>query len=96
VKQWSIRAGERVRVIHRFSSSLAQTYTLLVEPTPPGGPVAGTVEVHGSRWLFPKPAVTLPLTAETTVDKGYWDTRYSVYVTPDHDVTVTIGRPRLR
>jgi len=96
VKQWSIRAGDRVRVIHRFSSSLPQTFTLHVEPARPGGPVSGTVEVRGSRWLFSKPPVTLPLSAETTVSKSYWDTRYSVYVTPDRDVVVTVDRPRLR
>ncbi len=96
MKTFTIPAGERTRVIHRFSSSLTQTFTLHVEPAAPGGAVSGTVEVCGSRWLFAKEPVTLPLTAETSVDKGFWDTRYSVYVTPDQAVTVAVGRPRLR
>jgi hypothetical protein len=96
VKEIVAPAGERTRIIHRFSSSLSQTFAFDVEPVSGEGPVSGTVEVAGSRWLFSKPPVTLDLQPTMSVEKGFWDTRYSVYVTPDRDVKVTLGRPRLR
>ena len=82
-------------MIHRFSSSLSQTFSFEVEPLVPGGTVSGTVEVCGSRWLFKKPPQVMPLLPTVTVEKGFWDTRYSVFVTPDRDVRVILQRPSL-
>jgi hypothetical protein len=52
------------------------------------GEVSGIVEASGSRWLFSKAPVVLQLGPRMVVDKGFWDTRYSVFVTPDQDVRV--------
>lgn len=81
--------GERTRVLHLFSDSMPQTVRFTAEPVSGDGPVSGQVEVAGSHWLFPKPVVTHDLAAENALPKGMWDTRYSIYVTPDQDTKVT-------
>ena len=88
-------AGERTRVFRRFSSSLIQTIRIDVEAADGRSEVSGLLEVQGSQWLFSRPPEQHPLQASTTVRKGYWDTRYAIYVTPDVDVRVTVHRPRL-
>jgi len=40
--------------------------------------------------LFPKPVIPLDLKRENAVDKGAWDTFYSVYVTPKIDTKITV------
>ncbi|HSG80062.1 MAG TPA: hypothetical protein VLD62_10815 [Acidimicrobiia bacterium] len=91
-----VRAGDRVRVLRRISSSLSGTFTFDVEPLD-GAEVSGIVEVAGSRWIFPKEAEILDLQPTVTVHKGFWDTFYAVYVTPDADVRVGLRRgPRRR
>ena len=91
-----VRAGERRRIIRRFSSSLSQSFPVHAEPLTAGDRISGTVEVCGSRWLFARDPLVLDLEPDMTVEKGFWDTRYSVFVTPDVDLRVTVGRPRLR
>ena len=95
MKEIVVRAGERQRVIHRFSSSLSQTFSFDTEPLAGPGSVSGTVEVKGSRWLFGKEPAVLELQPTMTVQKGFWDTLYSVFITPDQDVKVTLHRARL-
>lgn len=85
------KAGERQRIIHRFSNSVKTTYHFTARPLNPDLPLSGNVEVAGSRWIFPKPAVTQNLLPENTVNKGMWDTFYSVYVVPDCDVNITLA-----
>lgn len=88
-------AGERRRVLRRVSSSIPQTISFDFEPVTGFGQVSGALEVRGSRWLFPKPPLLLDLEPTMTVRKGFWDTLFSVYVTPDQDVRVTVHRARL-
>jgi hypothetical protein len=95
MKEVEVRRGDRCRIIHRFSSSLSQTFSFEVEPLVGSGPVSGTVEVRGSRWLFRKDPLLLELTSPMTVQKGFWDTLFSVFITPDQDVKVIRHRPRL-
>ncbi len=91
MKVTEIEAGERRRIIRVFSSSVATTYRFRAEPLE--GTVSGTVEVKGSNWIFPKPAVSQELAEDNTVEKGAWDTLFSVTVVPDGDVRViTEGR----
>jgi hypothetical protein len=88
MKTVEIQRGERRRIIRRFSSSIPRTFSFGVEALNGTGEVSGTVEVAGSRWLFSKPPVLLDLEPTMVVEKGFWDTLYSVYVTPDQDVRV--------
>ena len=88
MKTFEIKAGERARVLQRFSNSLQASYGFDVEPMVPGQEVSGTVEVKGSNWIFPKPITTQQLAASNSVEKGMWDTFYSVYVIPNIDVRV--------
>ncbi|PLX38220.1 MAG: hypothetical protein C0606_08355 [Hyphomicrobiales bacterium] len=85
-----IEAGERKRIITRFSSSLVARYRFTATPLEPDAPLSGTVEVRGSAWIFPKPARTQPLEARNEVAKGFWDTIYRVEIIPDHDVMITV------
>jgi len=86
-----IKARERKRIIHRFSNSVAAIYSFSTEAVRTGEPVSGDVEIKGSRWLFPKPPVIQALNHQNSVEKGMWDTFYSVYVVPDNDVKVTLN-----
>ena len=95
MKSVTVHAGQRTRVFKRFSSSLPQQISLEFQPVDGSSGVSGTLEVAGSRWLFPKPVATHRLQRQMTVTKGFWDTRYAIYVTPKFDTRVTIGRVRL-
>jgi hypothetical protein len=89
MKDITIRAGERTRVLRRLSSSIPQRFSFAVEPLAGSAPVSGTVEVAGSRWLFSKPPLVLDLQPTMTVAKGYWDTRFAIYITANQDARVT-------
>lgn len=95
MKEFEAPTGERTRVFHRFSSSLPQRITIETEPVDGRSPISGTIEVQGSRWLFPKPTQSVPLAPEVTIAKGFWDTRFTVTVIPDHPMRITVHRPRL-
>jgi hypothetical protein len=90
-----IRKDERVRVIRRFSNSMRMTYRFTAEPVSDGGNLSGVVEVAGSNWIFPKAVVRQDLKRDNAVDKGAWDTFYSVYVTPDCPVKITVEKSRI-
>ena len=90
MKEMAIKAGERHRILHLFSDSIPQQVRFSAALADGGAPVSGDVEVAGSRWLFGKPAVHQPLTAENVVHKGWLDTNFSIYVTPDQDTRVTL------
>lgn len=90
MKVIEIQRGERCRIIRRLSSSIPRSFSFDVGPLSGLGEVSGTVEVAGSRWLFSKPPVLLDLVSTMTVEKGFWDTLYSVFVTPDQDVRVVL------
>lgn len=85
-----MKAGERKRILSQFSSSIQTTYRFSVEPLVPSADVSGTVEVKGSNWIFPKPAVQQALVRDNSVEKGMWDTFYSVTVTPDCDIHINL------
>lgn len=90
MKEFRIRAGERRRILHLFSDSIPQQVRFSAAAADGAGPVGGEVEVSGSRWLFAKPPVRQPLEADNMVRKGYWDTNFSIHVTPDRDTIVTL------
>lgn len=91
MKTIEIKAGERTRIIHKFSNSMPANYRFDVAPKMVGGSVSGIVEISGSNWVFPKPARTQELSVSNMVDKGVMDTFYGVYVTPNEDVNVTLA-----
>lgn len=91
----TIAKGERKKILSRFSNSLQMTYRFEAEPVHAGDALSGTVEVKGSKWIFSKPPVTQALARENAVEKGIWDTFYSVHVTPGCDVTITLSRKSL-
>ena len=84
-----IKAGETVRILWRFSDSMARGYHFTARPLDGGAP-RGVVAIHGSRWLMRKPEANQPLAAENMVEKGMWDTIFSIYVTPEQDTEITL------
>jgi hypothetical protein len=54
-----------------------------------GSEPIGEVEVQGSNWVFPKPAVVQPLQPQNTVHVGFWDTFFSIQVTAHTDLEIT-------
>ncbi|MBI5158012.1 MAG: hypothetical protein HZA58_08390 [Acidimicrobiia bacterium] len=85
----TIPAGARTLVFRRRFSSLPRT--IRFDADAPGG----TVERIGSRWILGRTPSTGPLQSHNEVRKGYWDTFFEIFVTPDRPVRVTIARPRL-
>ncbi len=90
MKTFEIKAGEKKRIIYQFSNSLPQTHKFTAEPTGPDSKLGGVIEVKGSNWLFPKDGVSFDLGDINAIDKGAWDTIYSVYVTPQTDTKITL------
>ena len=91
-----VKAGERKRIIRRLSSSMQKTYHFAAEPLVEGQALSGTIEVKGSRWIFPKPMIKQKLEENNSVEKGVWDTIYSVYVIPECDIKIMFIDARLR
>ncbi len=94
MKTIRIKSGQRKRIIRQFSNSLQQTYDFSATALDGNAEVSGIVEVQGSKWMFPKPPLRLDLKRENLVEKGMWDTFYSVYVIPNGDVEITLKPTR--
>jgi len=90
MKTIDIKAGQRTRIINKISNSIPTTYHFAASNLSGNDDPTGTVEVKGSNWISPKPPVNQRLTDQNTVTKGMWDTLYSVYVTPDQDIQITL------
>lgn len=89
MKTVKIKAGERKKIISKFSDSLARSYHFSAQSADDAA-LSGRIEVQGSQWLLPKNPVFLDLTSNNQVDKGAWDTIYKVYVIPDIDVEISL------
>lgn len=85
-----IAAGHKTRIIRRQFSSLMTTYTFNAAPIMPNGDLAGTVEIKGSNWIFPKSIERVPLQPTNTFTASVWDTFFSVYVIPEVDVVISL------
>ncbi len=92
-----IPAGVRTRIYRRYSNSLPET--IRFDAAAGTGPPTGSVEVEGPRLRRKRPAQ--PLRAENVVEKSMWDSKFSIFVTPDTDTEITLhkrvadGVPRL-
>jgi len=89
----TVAAGERSLVVRRRFSSVPLVFDIDVAAVD-GTPPTGTLERSGSRWIFGRTKALVPLGARNRVVKGFWDTFFDVYVTPDRAVTVTMARKR--
>ncbi len=89
MRQITIPAGQRTLVYRRRFSSIPQQIEFT--SSSPGG----TVERVGSRWILGRTHESLPLAERNSVRKGYWDTFFEIFVTPEREVTVTVPRARL-
>lgn len=88
----AIAAGQRTEVYRRNFSSIPATICFEARTVAEGASLDGSIEVQGSNWVFSKAPVATPLQASNCVEKGYWDTFYSVYVTAETDVVVTVEK----
>ena len=81
--------GEKAKLYTRNLSSIPTSYHFqaiaLNDKT-----LDGTIEVKGSRWIFPTPPLTKPLQANNSVKAGFWDTFFSVSVIAHCDMDVVI------
>lgn len=89
MRQITIPAGQRTLIYRRRFSSIPQQ----VEFTATAA--GGTVERVGSRWILGRTHDSVPLVEHNSVRKGYWDTFFEIFVTPDREVTVTVPRARM-
>lgn len=81
-------------MLRRRFSSIRGVFEFEVTPREGGHPISGTVERIGSRWVFGRTTGTQALAPRFTVDKGFWDTFFDVYVTPDTPATIRLTRSR--
>jgi len=81
-KTFLIKAGERKRVLWLFSSSVPGQPQFEATPTR-GEEITGKVEVIRSGGTE-----TFPLSRQNSVEKGFWDANYKIYVTPDQDCEI--------
>lgn len=85
-----IPAGVRTLVFRRRFSSIPQTIRFESDPA------GGTIERVGSKWVLGRTRSTHSLQTSNEISKGYWDTFFEIYVTPDRTTQVTIDRPRMK
>ena len=90
MKTIHVQAGQPTKIIGKFSNSIATTYQFTATSESAIQSLSGTIDIRGSNWIFPKPATTQSLQVENTVSKSMWDTFFSVYVTSDQDVRITL------
>jgi hypothetical protein len=96
MKPITVKKGERRRVLHLVFDHIPQLVRFSAEPTGGDGGVSGTVEVAGSKWIFRKSPVSHDLGASNVLEKGWMETFYSIYVTPDQDTRLTFDSRHLR
>jgi len=91
-----VAANTGTRIYRRYGNGLPAHVPFDVASS---APVSGTIEVEGS--LFGRNREPADLQASNVVAKGFWDSKFSIWVTPDNDATVTLhtrladGVPRL-
>lgn len=85
-----IKANERTKIIQRLSNSVPESFSLSFESVN-GEPLSGFLEVEKSALLFDKKLERLDLQAELSLNKGYWDAFYSVYVIAEQDTRVSFS-----
>ena len=93
-KTFSIRAGERCRVLWIFSSSIPGQTRFTAESAD-GGALTGNVDLVRRRW-FQFETETFPLQHQNSFDKGFADADYRIYVTPDQDCRITFETRHFR
>ena len=93
-KTFDLRAGERRCILWIFSSSIPGTVRFAAK-TQDGDAVSGSVELARRRWLDWH-RTHHPLYPHNVFDKGFSDTDYRIYVTPDQDCRVTFQTRHLR
>ena len=81
-----IAAGERKRIIHRVSNSVPASFHMQITAANEGEALAGFIEIEKSAVLIDKRVERLALSAEMTLDAGFLDAFYSVYVMPENDI----------
>ncbi len=85
------KKGERTRVLHMLFDSIPQEVTFTAARLSGSGSAGGQVEVIGSKWMFTKSPRLLALEADQTFYKGFWDSNYAIFVTPDQDTRITFS-----
>jgi hypothetical protein len=90
MKTIRVEAGKATKIIGKFSNSIAATYEFTATCELSNHTPTGTIDIRGSNWIFPKASTIQPLQVENTVSKSMWDTFFSVYVSSDHDVIITM------
>ena len=83
-----VKTNERTKIIQRLSNSIPESFTLSFE-TLNGEPLTGYLEIEKSALILDKKLERLPLQAELSLNKGYWDAFYSVYVIAEQDTRVS-------
>ncbi len=97
MQEFDIPAGTRTRIYRRYSNSLPETIRFYASSI--SGAPSGIIEVEGPPLRKKRPPQALA--AQNVVDKSMWDSKFSIFVTPDADSTVTVhkrvadGVPRL-
>ncbi len=85
-----LKAGERKRIIHRFSNNIPVRFSLKFRPTG-NTALQGTLEVHRSALLLDNKLENYPLEEQMVLETAYWDAFYSVFVTPEVDMSLELS-----
>lgn len=96
MKTIQAKAEQATKILGKFSNSIPTTYNFSASAVTGENAPSGSIEVKGSNWIFPKPSTIQPLTANNTVAKSMWDVFFSVYVTPDQDVSIELEGGKMK
>lgn len=78
-------AGAWTTIVATSFAQMPKSWTVTFE-----GPAAGEYEVKKSAWIFPGAPVRSPLAPKITLERGYWNTFYSVRVCPGSDTVANV------
>lgn len=84
-KRISCPAGVWTTIVATSFAQMPKSWTVKFE-----GAVAGEYEEKKSSWIFPGTPVRKPLAPKITLERGYWNTFYSVRVCPGAEVVAVV------
>ncbi len=80
--------GARTRVLHIVSDSIPQSVRFTAEPVEADRTLEGTVDVERGGSVFGRKSERASLAARNEFRKGFFDSRYAVFITPAQDTRV--------
>ena len=91
MKTLEVKAGERMRIVHKLSNSMPSTIRFTAEAVD-GTPATGMIEIAANKFPGNKVTETRPLEHVNIVEKKMSDSWFSIFVTVEQDTRILFER----